>query len=94
MESLLFQLIGLGWTALGIAIASGVVFIDDFFAQHLAHKTVFSILSWLMFGILLWGRHYKGWRASTAVRWTFVAFAFLVLGYFGSKFVMEIILQR
>lgn len=92
MESVLFQLIGLGWLALSIGIVSGILFIDDLFAQHLVHKTVFSILSWLLFGLLIVGRQRYGWRGATAVKWTLSAFVALLLAYFGSKFVLEILL--
>lgn len=94
METLLFRLIGLGWLVLTVAIASGVLFIHDLLEQDLAHKTIFSFLSWLMFGLLLFGRKKWGWRASTAVKWTLTAFILLVLGYFGSKFVLDIVLHR
>jgi ABC-type uncharacterized transport system permease subunit len=44
--------------------------------------------------VLLWGRHQLGWRGKTANRWILTGFAFLLLSYFGSKFVLEIILDR
>jgi ABC-type uncharacterized transport system permease subunit len=71
-----------------------VLFVDDFFAQRLLHKTVLSVLSWLAFGALLIGRWRHGWRGATAVRWTLAAMALLVLAFFGSKFVLELVLQR
>ncbi|HSB96504.1 MAG TPA: cytochrome c biogenesis protein CcsA, partial [Spongiibacteraceae bacterium] len=58
------------------------------------HKTVFSLISWLIFAILLWGHHRLGWRGHTAVRWTLAGFSLLVLAYFGSKFVLELMLHR
>ena len=67
---------------------------EDFFGQHLSHKTVLSTISWIVFGILLWGRHQLGWRGKTANRWIITGFTFLLLAYFGSKFVLEIILDR
>ena len=94
LESMLFRLIALGWLALTVAIGSGIIFIEDIFAQHLSHKTAFSIISWLMFSILLAGRQLFGWRSGTAIRWTFGAFLALILAYFGSKFVLEVILNR
>jgi ABC-type uncharacterized transport system permease subunit len=68
------------------------VFIDDVFAQHLVHKIFFSVVAWCIFTILLWGRHQLGWRGQTAVRWTLGGFFALMLGYFGSKFVLEMLL--
>ena len=93
MESLLFQLITIGWLILTAAIISGGIFIDDLFAQHLAHKTLFTIISWLLYGLLLIGRHNYGWRGTTALKLAIAAFIALVLAYFGSKFVLEILLK-
>jgi len=94
MEALLFQMIGVGFFLLSLSLVSGFWFIEDLFAQHLAHKTVLSLLSWLVFGVLLWGRLSFGWRGRTAVRWTLAGFGMLLLAYFGSKLVLEIILRR
>jgi ABC-type uncharacterized transport system permease subunit len=91
METLLFQTLGLGFALLSLALFSGLIFIQDMFAQHLAHKTVLSIFAWLVFAVLLWGRWRFGWRGRTAIRWTLGGFALLVLAYFGSKFVLELI---
>ncbi len=94
MEALLFQMIGVGFVLLSLSLASGFLFVENLFAQHLVHKTVLSILSWLIFGVLLWGRRTFGWRGRTAIRWTLGGFAALALAYFGSKLVLEIILHR
>lgn len=94
METLLFQMIGAGFILLSITVVSGLFFLHDLFAQHLVHKTVLSFIAWSVFGILLWGRWRFGWRGRTAIRWTLSGFAFLVLAYFGSKLVLELILQR
>ena len=94
LESLLFRTIGAGFVLLSATLLTGFLFVEDMFAQHLAHKTVFSVLSWLAFGALLLGHWLRGWRGRTAVRWTLVAMALLVLGFFGSKFVLELVLQR
>lgn len=94
METLLFQFMTMGWLILTVALVSGGVYVDDFFSQHLAHKTVLSIMSWLLFGLLLLGRHRYGWRGSLAVKWTLTAFFTLVLAYFGTHFVLEIILKK
>lgn len=94
MESLLFQMIAAGVFFLSISLASGFIFLDDIFAQHLAHKTIFSIAAWLIFSGLLIGRIRYGWRGHTAVKWTLLGFLFLLLAYFGSKLVLELILHR
>ncbi len=94
MEELLIQFIIIGFFTLSLSLASGMMFIDDLFAQHLIHKTVLSILAWVIYCILLWGRWNAGWRGKRIIRWTLGGFAALLLAYTGSKFVLEIILQR
>jgi ABC-type uncharacterized transport system permease subunit len=94
MENVLFQLITIGFFMLSISLATGLMFVHDLFAQHLAHKTILSILAWTLFAVLLWGRWSRGWRGRIAVGWTLSAFAVLMLAYFGSKVVLELILQR
>jgi ABC-type uncharacterized transport system permease subunit len=93
METLLFSLLWTGLVALSVGIASGFAFLNNMFAQHVAHHTVLSSLSWVVYATLLAGHKLFGWRGTTAVRWTLIAFALLLLGYFGSKFVLEILLQ-
>ncbi|QOW20305.1 cytochrome c biogenesis protein CcsA [Lysobacter ciconiae] len=94
LETLLFRTIKVGFVLLSATLLTGVLFVDDLLAQHLVHKTVLSVLSWLTFGALLVGRWRYGWRGAVAVRWTLVATALLVLSFFGSKFVLELVLQR
>ena len=94
MEALLFQMIAAGYALLTLALVTGVLFLEDIFAQHLVHKTVLSIIAWGVFGTLLWGRWRFGWRGRVAIRWTIGGFIFLMLAYFGSKFVLELILNR
>jgi len=93
MESLMFEMILIGFALLSISLLTGFLFLDDMFAQHLVHKTILSILAWLAFAILLWGRYRFGWRGRTAIRWTLAGFMALALAYFGSKAVIELILK-
>lgn len=94
LETLLFRTIEVGFVLLTATLLTGILFVDDLFAQHLVHKTVLSVLSWLVFGVLLLGRWRRGWRGATAVRWTLVAMALLLLAFFGSQFVLELVLRR
>ncbi|MBP6328183.1 MAG: cytochrome c biogenesis protein CcsA [Dokdonella sp.] len=93
-ESLLFRLIAVGFVLLTLTLVTGVLFVDDLFAQHLVHKTVLSITSWLVFGLLLFGRWRWGWRGPPAVRLTLIGMAVLLLAFFGTKFVLELVLHR
>ena len=94
MEDMLFELLWIGVTLLTIAILSGIVFIDDIFTQSLVHKTVLTIAAWIMFSTLLWGHYQLGWRSTTAVRFTLTGFVLLMFAFFGSKLVLELILNR
>lgn len=92
MEAMLFQLIALGFVLQSISLLTGFIFLEDMLAQHLVHKTVLTIIAWMVFGTLLWGRWKFGWRGRTAIRWTLSGFAVMALGYLGSKVVLEIII--
>lgn len=96
MESILFRLIAAGFVLLTLSLASGILFSEEVFGRPMSfnHKTVFAVLSWLIFGALLAGRALYGWRGRTAMRWTLTGFLMLVLAYLGSRFVVEVILQR
>ena len=94
LESLLFKTIAAGFVLLTVSLLSGLMFINDIFAQHLVHKTILSIMAWLVFGVMLWGRWRYGWRGSLAVRLTLAGIVLLVLSYFGSKLVLEMILGK
>ncbi len=93
METILFELLGAGVLLLTLAIGSGLLFVEDLFAQHLVHKTVLTIVAWVLFSMLLWGHYQLGWRSQTAVRLTLAGFATLMLAFFGSKLVLELIIQ-
>ncbi len=92
MESLLFDMILLGFVLLSVALGLGFVYVEDLLGQHIAHKTVFSVLSWLLFGVLLFGHWRAGWRGKRAANITVYAFVLLAIGFIGSKFVLEFLL--
>lgn len=93
-ETLMFRLIGAGFVLLTLTLLSGVLFVDNLFAQHLVHKTVLSIAAWIVFGTLLFGRWRWGWRGRRAVQLTLAGMIVLLLAFFGSKFVLELVLKR
>ena len=96
LEALLFRIITLGFALLTLTLVSGFVFSEELFglAARFNHKTVFGIVSWIIFAALLVGRYGWGWRGRTALRWTLAGFAALILAYVGSMFVLEVILGR
>lgn len=96
MEKLLFRLIQVAFVLLTATLISGVFFSETLFGKALSfnHKTVFALVSWLIFAALLLGRHLRGWRGRVALRWTLAGFVALLLAYVGSRFVLEVILGR
>lgn len=96
MERLLFRMIAVGFLLLTLTLVSGVFFSEQVFGKPLrfTHHIVLSIVAWAVFGTLLIGRWRFGWRGRIAVRLTLAGFMLLVLGYFGTKFVLEVLLNR
>ena len=92
MDKLLFKLLALGIIFLSASLLSGFIFLDDIFAQNLAHKTILSILAWIIFVFLIYARKSYGWRGSKAANINLIGFFILFLSYFGTKAVLEIIL--
>lgn len=93
MEVFLFELLWVGQILLSLGIVAGLLFVDDIWGRDgVIHKTFFSILAWIVFGVLLWGRHQLGWRGVTAIRGTLIGFGLLIVGFYGSKVALEYIL--
>lgn len=93
-ENLLFNIASTGFVILFLAIFSGLIFIEDIFSQHLAHKTILSITALIMFGVLIYGRKFYGWRGRSAIYLYLVAFFTLAISYFGTRFILENILGK
>lgn len=94
MENLLFDMITLGFVLLSISLGLGFMDTHDLLEQHLAHKSVFSMLSWLVFGALLFGHWRYGWRGVKASNMTLYGVGLLGIAFIGTKFVLEIILNK
>ncbi len=96
MENTMFTLIVIGFLLLTIALASGAFFSEQMYGRALVfnHHIVLSICAWLSFGTLLVGRFVRGWRGQRATLWTCFGFGLLVLAYFGTRLVLEVILGR
>ena len=92
MEKLFIFVLWLGLGLLTLSIATGMLFLQNMFDQRLVHHTVLTTLSWLVYAGFLAGHHFFGWRGVTGVRWNLAAFTLLLLGYLGSKFVIEYLL--
>jgi ABC-type uncharacterized transport system permease subunit len=94
IEQLMFEMIWTGLVFLTLSIGSGFFFLSDFSEPGILHHTAITLAAWIVFIILAWGRYQLGWRGAIASRWTLFGFVLLVLGYFGSKLVLEVVLGR
>lgn len=96
MEKILFRLVFLGFILLSLTVLSGVIFSEQVLgvAFKWDHKTLLSLLSWVLFGILLAGRQWRGWRGKTVLSFTLGGFLTLLMAYVGSRFVLEVLLHR
>lgn len=94
VEKQQFRLLAIGTSLLTLALASGFIYLDDMFARSVAHKTILSMLAWLIYITLILGHRYRGWRGKSTVWWTLAGAFLLSLAYFGSRFVREIVLGR
>lgn len=94
LERILFRLLGLGFILLSLTVVTGSLFNDQMHRGLLNfdHKTIFTVLAWLTFGVLLVGRSLRGWRGRTALRFILTGFVLLILAYAGSRFVIEVLL--
>lgn len=94
MEAFLFELVWVGQLLLSLTIATAFLFFDNIWGvDGIIHKTVFSLLAWIVFAVLLWGRHQLGWRGQTAIRGTLSGFALLIIGFYGVKFALEYLIS-
>lgn len=91
MELLLFRLVGIGFVLLTLTLLTGAIFSQQIFGHAFAfkHHTILALVGWLVFAIMLFKRVNNGLRGSQAVIWTIAGFAFIQLGYFGTKIVSE-----
>ena len=99
LERLTFRFVSAGFALLTATLVAGVLFGDALYGQGRGHwrwdhKTIFALLSWLVFAVLLIGRSQWGWRGRRAVRMLYIGACLLLLSYAGSRFVMEILLGR
>ena len=92
METFLFELIWAGEIFLSLSLISGFLYYEDLFDQKLLHKVTLSLIAWSVYAALLWGRHNRGWRGNKAISWSLVGFIAILMGYIGSKIVLEFVL--
>lgn len=96
LEKLMFQSMLLGFVLLTVSALSGTVFAPAVFGHPMAwtHKTVFGLAAWLIYAMILLLHRTRRWRGRKAACWCLAGFISLMLAYIGSKFVLQVLLQR
>ncbi|ESS15326.1 MAG: cytochrome c biogenesis protein CcsA [Burkholderiaceae bacterium] len=96
LERLMFQFVGVGFVLLSatLVVGAGFAAMSGGIGWRWDHKTVFSMLAWATLATLLVGRWRLGWRGKTAARMLYVGAGLLLMGYVGSRFVLEVLLAR
>ena len=96
IERMFFRLVGAAFVLLTLTLATGMTLSESLFgrAMRFNHETVFAVMAWLTFAVLLWGRLARGWRGRTALRWTVAGFVMVLLANIGTAFVLEVLLRR
>lgn len=94
MESLMFQLTAIAFVVLSVGLLLGGFYVEDVMGQHLAHKIAFSLMAWVVFALLVYGRYRRHWRGRRAIKFVLGGFVLLALGFFGSKIALELVLNR
>ena len=86
-----------GFVLLSATLLAGMLFGDPVTGRaglKWDHKTVFSVLAWITFAVLLVGRSRFGWRGRKARRVLYAGTGLLLLAYVGSRFVLEVLLTH
>ena len=98
LERLTFRFVTAGFVLLTATLLAGWLFSESLYGAGKVwkwdHKTIFSVLSWLAFAVLIVGRAQFGWRGRTAVRVLYIGSGLLLFAYVGSRFVLEVVLGR
>lgn len=94
LEQWMFRFIYTGFALLSLSLLVGAIASGSGFVIRPGHKTVFALLAWICFGVLIAGRLWLGWRGKQAVRLAYSGSIFLLLAYVGTHFVLSFILQR
>lgn len=93
-QNKLFRMTTIGWLFLTGSLLSGIIFVNNYIGQQIGHKVLFSIIAWILFGLLIIGRFIRGWPGKTIIRMHLAAMLLLAIGYLGSKVVLEYLINQ
>jgi len=92
MERYLIQLLTTGFILMSISLLLVMLIPGELKSDQAIHKIVLTLASWIVLAVLIFGRYVKGWRGVFAAEWSLFGVFLLLLGYFGSKLVLEFFL--
>ncbi len=92
MERYLIQLLTTGFILMSLSLLLVLMLPGDLKSNQALHKIVLTFASWIVLAVLMFGRYVQGWRGVFAAKWSLFGVFLLLLGYFGSKLVLEFIL--
>lgn len=84
MEKWLFRIITVGFLLLTLLIVTGIYFYHNAITLPLIQKIILAVIAWIIFALLLIGRHYLGWRGRKAIYGTLFGALLILLIYLGS----------
>ncbi len=96
LDQMLVHMVFAGFTLITLTLMSGMAVGAELGRGLLRfdHKTVFTLASWALSLTLLLGHKWWGWRGRVAARWTLAGFVTLLMAYVGTRFVLEVVLDR
>ncbi|MET1256046.1 cytochrome C assembly family protein [Aliikangiella maris] len=94
MERYLVQLLTVGFVLMTISLVLVILLPQEQQSTQVLHKIILTSASWLVLAILMFGQYIRGWRGVFAAKWSLLGIFLLLLGYFGSKLVIEFLLVR
>lgn len=92
-EVALFNALWTGLVLLTVANATGFVFFWGKLFTHASHLHVFITFgAWMIYTLLLLGHTIRGWRGNFTTKLSLAAFMLLLIGYFGTRIVIDAVL--
>lgn len=92
MERIFFRIVAVGFACMTMVLLLGALATHEAYGVyfHFDHKTILTWIAWVLFGILLCGRRFAGWRAKTALRWFWAGIAVFAVAYLGYSFILSL----
>ena len=92
-EQVLFNALWAGLALLTVATMSGFIFLWDRIFDSISHlHVILTLIAWIIYVGLMTAHFMLGWRGTRTTKLSLVAFGLLLVGYFGTKFVLENVL--